>query len=81
MTAEELLKQKIHDSGFSVAEVARRTGADADLLRRSLHGKRNFKSQELVNICTLLDITVNDLDATDGWKVEGEVAGRQVVNG
>lgn len=70
MTAEDLLKQKIDERGLTVAEVARRVGADADLLRRSLHGKRNFKSQELVNICTLLSISVDDLDSTEGWKVE-----------
>lgn len=56
----DVLNDAIRERGIPIAELARRTGMDGELLRRSLSGNRNLRATELVAICNELHLEVED---------------------
>ena len=60
MTIEDVIAERVGAVGITAAELARRCGMDAQLLRRSLDGKRGIKSIELVRLCAQLNLTLED---------------------
>lgn len=56
----DVLNNVIRERGIPVAELARRAGIDGELLRRSLCGTRNLRATELVAICKVLHLEVED---------------------
>lgn len=65
MTIEDVLREKIEDRGISIAETARRSSMNAELLRRSLNGMRPIKSAELVRLCNVLELSFDDFETGD----------------
>ena len=61
--AIEVINQRIESMPINRAELARRAGMDGELLRRSLIGERKLVGDELVNICAVLDISMDDFIA------------------
>lgn len=47
--------------GIPCAELARRTGMNSEVLRRSLNGSRPLRADELVNLCAELEMSMSDL--------------------
>lgn len=62
MTIEDILRKRIEDRGISIAETARRSSMNAELLRRSLNGMRPIKSTELVRLCNVLELSFDDFE-------------------
>ena len=63
--AVEVISQRIEAMPINKSELARRIGIDYELLRRSLNNERVLKGDELVNICVILGITIDDFIAED----------------
>lgn len=61
--AIEVINKRIESMPINRAELARRAGMDGELLRRSLIGERKLVGDELVNICAVLDISMDDFIA------------------
>ncbi len=59
----EVLNHKIKDRGIPVRELARRTGLDPELLRRSLAGQRKLRADEFVRLCWELGLDTQDFSA------------------
>lgn len=60
MTIEDVVRDRIEERGITVAETARRCKMNDQLLRRSLYGSRAIKSAELVRLCPVLGLTLED---------------------
>lgn len=60
MTIEDVVRDRIEEIGITVAETARRCQMNDQLLRRSLYGSRAIKSVELVRLCPVLGLTLED---------------------
>ena len=58
--AIDVINSKIESIPVNRAELARRADIDAELLRRSLNGERKLCGDELVNLCEVLGITMDD---------------------
>lgn len=58
MTIEDVIAERVESVGITAAELARRCDMDAQLLRRSLDGKRGIKGIELVRLCAQLGLTL-----------------------
>lgn len=58
--AIEVINSKIESMPVNRAELARRADIDPELLRRSLNGERKLCGDELVNLCEVLGITMDD---------------------
>ena len=54
------INEAIQDRGFSIAELSKYTGGDTDRLKNLLNGKRKMKSDELLNLCYLLNLHFSD---------------------
>lgn len=65
MTIEDVISERVESIGITAAELARRCQMDAQLLRRSLDGKRSIKSIELVRLCAQLGLTLDDFAACE----------------
>ncbi|NCC69609.1 MAG: XRE family transcriptional regulator [Clostridia bacterium] len=59
MSTSAILKEYITDNGIKQNFVAEKAGMSAELLRRSLDGKRKLQADEFIAICTALSL---DLD-------------------
>lgn len=68
MTAEQVITERMDERDCSIAELARKTGYEKELLRRSLRGQRKFTPWELIDVCQRLDLDLEDLAGTDGWE-------------
>jgi len=62
--AIEVINGKIAEMPINQAELARRADMQPELLRRSLAGERKLGGDELVNLCHVLGITLQDFYAT-----------------
>lgn len=60
MQAYEVVSRRVERTGITVAELARRTDINHLLLRRSLHGERVLKADELVSLSRELNLEMSD---------------------
>lgn len=60
MQAYEVVSRRVERTGITVAELSRRTGIDCLPLRRSLHGERALKADELVSLSRELELDMSD---------------------
>lgn len=60
MQAYEVVSRRVERTGMTVAELARRTDINHLLLRRSLHGDRALKADELVSLSKELNLEMSD---------------------
>lgn len=60
MQAYEVVSRRVERTGITVAELARRVDIDHQLLRRSLHGERVLKADELVRLSRELGLRLSD---------------------
>lgn len=60
MQAYETVAKRVQRVGIPVAELARRVDIDHQLLRRSLHGERVLKADELVRLSRELGLSLSD---------------------
>lgn len=60
MKTYEVIAKRVNDRGIPVAELARRTGMDSELLRRSLIGTRKIVGDELIALCVELGLDIPD---------------------
>lgn len=56
----DVLNKRIKERGIPTSELARRTGLDSELLRRSLAGTRNLRADEFVRLCHELSLDTKD---------------------
>ena len=69
--AIEVINRRIDEMPFDKAELARRVGmsasgaSDVELFNRTLKGDRKLRGDELVKICVLLGLTIDDFVAED----------------
>lgn len=59
MSTAAILKKYITENGIKQTFIAEKAGMSAELLRRSLEGKRVLKADEFIVICIVLSL---DLD-------------------
>ena len=57
MTNTELLEAKIRESGLKKAAIAKALGLSYFALSQKVTGKSDFKSEEILTMCELLNIT------------------------
>ena len=60
MQAYEVVLRRVERTGITIAELARRTDIDYLALRRSLHGKRAIKADELISLSAELNLQMSD---------------------
>lgn len=58
--AIDVINDKIAGMPINQAELARRAEMQPELLRRSLIGERKLGGDELVNLCSVLEIELKD---------------------
>ena len=63
MNVIDTINSRIRDRGMTITTVARRSEMSVDLLSKSLRGKRRLKAEELVAICMVLGLTVDDFES------------------
>lgn len=56
MTNTELLNAKINESGIKRGAIAERLGLSRYGLAKKINGKNDFKSEEILTLCELLNI-------------------------
>lgn len=56
----EVISAVVDERGITVAELSRRTGINAELLRRSLAGSRNIYADEFIALCNELHLTIDN---------------------
>ena len=61
MAVAERLKQLVDDKGVTYSFISSRTGIPVDAISKSLLGKRRLPADELVNICNVVGIELNEL--------------------
>lgn len=55
-----VIRNKIKERGVTMAFISRQLGMNPDLLSKTMNGSRNLKADEFVNLCQLLDLTLED---------------------
>lgn len=63
MQAYEILNKRVEERGIPVAVLARRTGMNSELLRRSLKGDRKLDAEEFIPLCKELGLSLSDFPA------------------
>lgn len=66
MSANEIIKTYIAENGIKQNFVAEKAGMPAELLRRSLEGRRKLQADEFIAICGVLSL---DLDYFKNMRV------------
>lgn len=61
MAVAARLKQLVDDKGVTYSFISSRTGIPVDAISKSLLGKRRLPADELVNICNVVGIELNEL--------------------
>ena len=61
MAVAERLKQLVDDKGVTYSFISSRTGIPVDAISKSLLGKRRLPADELVDICNVVGIELNEL--------------------
>lgn len=55
-----VIRSKIKERGITMVFISRQLGMNPDLLSKTMNGSRNLKADEFVNLCQLLDLTLED---------------------
>lgn len=63
MQAYEIIDAAVQKRGITVAELARRTEINQELLRRSLIGDRKINADEFVSLCRELNLGIENFSA------------------
>lgn len=63
MNVSKAISAKVEQRGISCAELARRTDMNKEVLRRCLRGKRAIRADELLRLCSELDMSMSDFIA------------------
>ncbi len=58
-----VISDRIKERGVTLAFVSKQAHMKADLLDKTLNGSRNMKADEFVNLCQVLDLTLEDFKA------------------
>lgn len=58
-----VINKQIKERGVTIALVAKQVHMKTDLLSKTLNGNRNMKADEFVNLCQVLDLTLEDFKA------------------
>lgn len=61
MAVAARLKQLVNDKGVTYSFIALKTGIPVDAISKSLLGKRRLPADELVDICNVVGIELNEL--------------------
>lgn len=61
MAVAERLKQLVENKGVTYSFISSRTGIPVDAISKSLLGKRRLPADELVDICNVAGIELNEL--------------------
>ena len=56
----ERMMRGMKEMGLSITDLSRESGIGFELVRRSLHGTREIKAQEFIQLCRVLDLTLED---------------------
>ena len=56
----KVISNKIEERGMTMTVVAHRADMSPELLSRTLKGSRKLKADELVNLCRVLELTLDD---------------------
>lgn len=59
MSTTAIIKEYISSNGIKQNFVAEKVGMSAELLRRSLEGKRTLKADEFIAICGILSLDLS----------------------
>ena len=60
MTNTELLRQKIHDSGYRINFIAAKVGITYQCLLNKINNKTEFTATEIKDLSDLLDISLEE---------------------
>ena len=60
----KVINSRIADRGMTITTVAKRAGMNNDLLCKTLNDKRRLKADELINLCNVLDLNLDDFPCT-----------------
>jgi len=63
----KVIGERIDERGMTMTTVARRAGMTPDLLSRTINGTRKLKADELVNLCRVLDLTLEDFEQKEAY--------------
>lgn len=58
-----VINDRIKERGVTLVFVSKQAHMKTDLLSKTLNGNRNMKADELVNLCKVLDLTLEDFMA------------------
>lgn len=64
MTAVQGIKKHITTNGIKQNHIANKIGMSADLLNKSLEGKRNLKADEFIALCSVLSLDLDYFSTT-----------------
>lgn len=56
----EVINNRINERGMTLTTVGTRANINPELLSRTLKGQRKLKADELVDLCRVLDLTMDD---------------------
>lgn len=55
-----VINNRIKERGVTLVFVSKQAHMKVDLLSKTLKGNRNMKADEFVNLCRVLDLTLDD---------------------
>lgn len=58
-----VINNRIKERGVTLVFVSKQANIKTDLLSKTLNGNRNMKADELVSLCQVLDLTLEDFKA------------------
>ena len=58
-----VINDRIKERGATLVFVSKQAHMKTDLLSKTLNGNRNMKADEFVNLCQVLDLTLEDFKA------------------
>lgn len=64
-----VINNRIEERGMKLVFLSKQVNMNNDLLSKTLNGKRTLKADELVRLCQVLDLTLED------FKVPQQAAG------
>lgn len=63
----KVISDRIEERGMTITTAARRANMTPELLSRTLNGARKLKADELVNLCRVLDLTLDDFSKKEAF--------------
>lgn len=61
----KVISDRIEERGMTITAVSKRAGINNDLLSKTLNNKRKLKADELVVLCQVLGLTLEDFKETE----------------